>query len=173
MSLSMYDVSVPLFRQVLTALAKVVDKAQAHSAAGALAEPDMIGGRLHESMLPFSFQIGQAISHSAGAVAKLSGGKYPYPQELETFEGCKEELAKALAFLDKVTTDSMAGAAEADVIVKVPGAQMSFDGQDYLLTYALPNFYFHATTAYDILRHQGLPIGKRDYLGAVKMKAAA
>ena len=88
MSFSMYDVSVPVFRQVLGALSNVLDKAEAHCKAGGIGEADWTGCKLHEDMFPFTFQVAQAINHSAGAVAKLRGQDYPRASGLETFAGC-------------------------------------------------------------------------------------
>jgi hypothetical protein len=167
MPFSLYDVSVPRFLQTLRALSGVLDKAEAHEAeAGPVTE-----GRLAEDMFPFSSQIGLAVTHSAGAVAKLRGQDYPQAAGLETLAGCKAAVAAAIAALEAVGPSDLQGGEERIVTLHAPRGALEFVGQDYLFTFALPNFYFHVTTAYAILRHKGVAIGKRDYLGAMKIKS--
>jgi hypothetical protein len=172
MSLSMYDVSVPVFRQILTGMSGVLEKAQAHCEEAGVDHAEWTGGRLADDMFPFSYQILLMIVHSAGAVALLRGEAYPHASGLETFAGCRAAVVAALAYLDGVKPEDLAGSDVKDVVFTTPSNSMPFVGRDYLLTFAAPNFYFHASTAYDILRHKGLGIGKRDFLGPVKMKAA-
>jgi uncharacterized protein len=173
MSLSMYDISAPVFRQILAALSGVIDKADAHCKSGGGDERTWMASRLYEDMLPFSFQLAQAVNHSAGVVAKLRSQDYPPVADLETFAACKAALVAAIASLDAVKPADLDGADEAEVVMETPRGAMRFTGRNYLLTFAYPNFFFHAATAYDILRHNGLPIGKRDFIGAVQLKAAA
>jgi hypothetical protein len=172
MSLSMYDVSVPVFRQILTALSAVLDKADAHCKSGGGDERAWLASRLYDDMQPFTFQVMQAINHSAGAVAKLRGQDYPRASGLETFAGCKAALKEAIGALDTAKPADLEGTEDADVVFETPRGAMRFTGKNYLLTFAYPNFFFHATTAYDLLRHHGLAIGKRDFMGAVQLKAA-
>ena len=167
MSLSMYDVSVPVFRQILSGLTGVLDKAEAHCEEAGVDHKTWIDGKLAEDMFPFSFQVSLSIMHSAGAVATLRGQERPLSMGLETFADCKAAVVAAIAELDAVTAGDLAGSDEKDVVFKSPGGTLPFVGRDYLLTFALPNFYFHASTAYDIVRHAGVPVGKRDFLGAV------
>ncbi len=171
MSLSLFDISVPVFRQYLAGLSGVLTKGEAHCATGAVKEADLMGFRLYEDMLPFSFQVMQSIAHSAGAVATLRGLTYPRPQGLESLAACKAAVDEALAYLDGVDDLDMPGDDDADVDLVTPRGTMKFTARNYLLTFAYGNFFFHATTAYDILRHNGVPVGKRDFLGAVQMKA--
>ena len=173
MSLSMYDVSAPVFRQILAALSAVVEKADAHCTAGGGDERAWMSSRLYEDMLPFNFQVAQAINHSAGAVAKLRGADYPRVADLGTFAACKAALTEAIASLDAVKPADLDGSEETEVVFETPRGAMRFTGKNYLLTFANPQFFFHATTAYDLLRHHGLAIGKRDFMGAVQLKAAA
>ena len=171
MSLSLYDVSVPVFRQYLAALSGVLEKAQVRVASGALAEADVIGFRLFEDMQPFSFQVAQTVNHGAGAVASLRGESYPRAQGLETFAACKAAVDAAVAYLDGVQPGDIAIDQDADVVLANPRGSMTFTARNYLLTFAYGQFFFHATTAYDILRHKGVEIGKRDFLGATQVKA--
>ncbi|HVN00597.1 MAG TPA: DUF1993 domain-containing protein [Caulobacteraceae bacterium] len=169
MSLSLYDVSVPVFRQYLGALSGVLGKAQASG----LPEADLLGARLFEDMQPFTFQVMQSIGHSAGAVATLRGESYPRASDLPTLAACKAAMDAAVAYLDGVTPGDLRIDPETDVSLALPGRTLTFTAKGYLLTFAYGNFFFHVTTAYDILRHKGVAIGKRDFLGAVQMKAMA
>ena len=165
MPFSMYDVSVPLFRQVLTGVLGVVEKAKAHAAETGADEVAWTASRIYEDMQPFTFQVMQAIRHSAGAVAKLTGGDYPAATGLETFAGCETALTAALASLDAVTPADLEDKEDGEVVMTFPRGEQTFVGRDFLLTFALPNFYFHATTAYDLMRAKGVPVGKRDFMG--------
>jgi uncharacterized protein len=171
MSLSLYDVSVPVFRQYLAGLSGVLSKGEAHSASGAVAEADIIGFRLYDDMQPFTFQVMQSIFHGAGAVGTLRGQPYPRAEGLETLAGCKAAVDAAIAYLDGVTPADLTVDPDADVVLQTPRGAMTFTARNYLLTFAYANFFFHTTTAYDILRHKGVPIGKRDFMGAVQVKA--
>jgi len=170
MSLSLYDVSVPVFRQYLAGLSGVLGKAEAHFGG---AEGEVIGFKLAEDMLPFTFQVMQSIGHSAGAVATLRGQTYPRADALDSLKACKAAVDAGVAYLDSVKPADISVDPDADVVLTTPRGAMTFTARNYLLTFAYGNFFFHVTTAYDILRHQGLAIGKRDYLGAVQMKAMA
>jgi hypothetical protein len=173
MSFSFCDVSVPVFRQYLSALSGVLAKAEAHCGSGALGEGDVIGCRLVEDMQPFTFQVMQSINHSAGAVATLRGQSYPRPEGLETLKGCKAAVDAAVAYLDGVKASDITVGEDDEVGFSTPRGRMTFGARDYLFTFAYGNFFFHVTTAYDILRHKGVQIGKRDFLGQVKIRAMA
>lgn len=165
MTLSLHDVAVPTFRQILGGLSKVLDKAEAHFAASGADTSAVMASRLYADMAPFTFQVQQAIGHSAGALAKLRGEDFATPGGLDSFAGQKAALAQALAYVNATTPADLEGAETRQVVFKFPGGEMPFVGQAYLITFALPNFYFHVTTAYGLLRHAGVPIGKRDFLG--------
>ena len=173
MSLSLYDVSVPVFRQYLGALSGVLAKAEAHCATGSLKEAAVIESRLFADMLPFSFQVRQSVMHSAGAVATLRGQSFPAPEGLDTLKGCKAAVDAGLAYLDGVKPSDLAVEPDADVVLTTPRGAMTFTARNYLMTFAYGNFFFHVTTAYDLLRHQGVVLGKRDFMGAVQVKAMA
>jgi hypothetical protein len=171
MALSLYDISVPVFRQYLAALSGVLAKAEAHCASGALGEAEVIGCRLIDDMQPFTFQVMQSIAHSAGAVATLRGQSYPRAEGLETLAGCKAAVDAAVAYLDGVKREDVLIEPDAEVKLATPRATLAFSAKGYLLTFAYGNFFFHVTTAYDILRHKGVQIGKRDFLGAAEIKS--
>jgi hypothetical protein len=171
MSLSTYDVTVPVFRQYLQGLSNVLAKADAHCASGAASDNEWANARLCDDMFPLSWQVALAILHSAGAVANLSGDSYPRANGLETLAGCKAAVDAAIAYLDGVKPAALEGDLGRDITVQMPMSTMEFVARDYLFTFAYGNFFFHVTTAYDLLRHKGLAIGKRDFLGAVNVKS--
>ncbi|HEY2709255.1 MAG TPA: DUF1993 domain-containing protein [Caulobacteraceae bacterium] len=167
MSFSLYDVSVPVFRQYLAGLSGVLTKAEGVG----LNEAELMGFRLYEDMQPFTFQVMQSIGHSAGAVATLRGESYPRAQGLETLAACKAAVDAGVAYLDGVTAADISVDPDADVSLQTPRGPMVFTARNYLLTFAYGNFFFHVTTAYDILRLKGVPVGKRDFLGAAQIKS--
>jgi uncharacterized protein len=172
MALSLYDVSVPVFRQYLTGLSGVLAKAQAHG----LDEGELAGFRFYEDMLPFTVQILLSITHSAGAVGVLRGQPYAMPSmdTLGTLAGAKAAIDTAIAYLDGVKSADITVGEEDDVAFTNPrGIKMTFGARDYVLTFAYGNFFFHITTAYDMLRHEGVPIGKRDFMGGSKMRSSS
>lgn len=170
MALSFYDVSVPVYRQFLRALLGVLDKGEKHCAEKGIDPASVLATRLVEDMQPLTFQVMQSISHSAGAMATIRGQQRPRPSGLETFAGCKQAVEQAIADLDAIQPADLESVASKDVELKFPGRELKFTAQGYLLSYAMPQFFFHATTAYDILRHKGVQIGKRDFLGRIQLK---
>jgi hypothetical protein len=162
-ALSMYQASVPVFLQMLKALSAILDKA------GAAADPqELVGARLAPDMFPLARQVQIATDHAKGAAARLAGREVPKFDDDETsFEALKARIAKTIDFVRSVPPAEIEGSEERDVSLTIGGQPMTFTGQRYLLHFALPNFFFHVTTAYDILRHKGLPIGKRDFMGPV------
>lgn len=170
MALSFYDVSVPVYRQFLRALLGVLDKGEKHCAEKGIDPASVLATRLAEDMQPLTFQVMQSIGHSAGAMATIRGQQRARPSGLETFAGCKQAVEQAIADLDAIQPAELENIASKDVELKFPGRELKFTAQGYLLSYAMPQFFFHATTAYDILRHKGVPIGKRDFLGRIQLK---
>jgi hypothetical protein len=168
MSEFMYDASVPQYLRILGAFHAILGKAEAHCASGAANDADLFGCRLAEDMLPLSFQVLSSITHSAGAIAALKGETYVKPETLETFTAAKAAIGDAIAYLEAVKPADLAGTADEEVLFKTPRGDLPFIGVDFLTAFSLPNFYFHTTTAYAILRHRGLEIGKRDFLGGIK-----
>jgi hypothetical protein len=166
MSLSMSQASLPIFTQQLTSLSVVIDKAAAHCQAKGVNPKDLIDARLAPDMFPFSRQVQVATDHAKGATARLSGRELPKFDDTEsTFDELKARIAKTLAFVKSVPASEIDGSEEKDVNLTVGGQPRTLKGQRYLVHNALPNFFFHVTTAYDILRHKGVEIGKRDYMG--------
>ena len=167
MSISMYTASVPVFRQILGSLSAILAKAEAHAEAKKLDPNALLQARLFPDMFPLLRQVQLATDFAKGAAARLAGIEVPRYDDVEhDFAGLQSRLEKTLAFLDSVSREDIDGGAERDITVGTGANQRQFKGLPYLLHYALPNFYFHATTAYDILRHNGLEIGKRDFIGS-------
>ena len=167
MSLSMYQASVPVFRHQLGAISKILSKAEAQAEARKWDPTVLIQARLYPDMFPLSPQIQIAADAAKGAVARLAGVDTPAYADTEvTFAELRERCSRTIDFLDGFSADQIDGSEEREIILSLRGASVAFKGQQYLLGFALPNFYFHLTTAYDILRHCGIELGKRDFLGA-------
>lgn len=167
MTLSMYQASVPVFVRMLGNLSAILDKAAAHAEARKIDPTVLLNARLYPDMLPLTTQIHIAADFAKGATARLAGLDVPKYEDNETsFAEFKARIDKTLAFVKSVQPAQIDGSENRDVNITVGGNPMSFKGMAYLLRFALPNFYFHLTTAYDILRHNGVEIGKRDFIGA-------
>ena len=168
MTLSMYQASVPLFRHGFASFAAVLDKAAAHAADKKIDEAVFIQSRLAPDMLPFSRQIQIASDGVKGGVARLAGADIPKMEDTETtFAELKERMAKTDAFIAGFKPEQIDGSEGKDITLQLGPNAHTFKGQDYLLKFVIPNFYFHLTTAYAILRHNGVEIGKRDFLGPI------
>jgi len=169
MSLSMFKASVPAFQRTLTALDAILDKASAYAEERKIDPAVLISARLAPDMYPFSRQVQMATDHAKGCSARLAGLPVPSFTDTEaTFPELKARIAKTLEFVGSVRPDQIDGSEERPVSLKAGPRELSFTGQDYLVFFALPNFYFHVTTAYGILRHNGVPVGKLDFLGAAQ-----
>jgi uncharacterized protein len=166
MSLSMYRASVPGFLQTLNALSMILDKADAHCTLKKIDPAVLLATRLYPDMLPLSKQVQLACDFAKNTVARLSGVDLPkFPDHEKTIAELKERIAQVIEAIKLVTPDKVEGTEDKDITFPVGGQPLTLKGEAYLINFALPNFYFHAATAYDILRHCGLEIGKRDFLG--------
>ena len=166
MSISLYTASVPVFRQILGSLAALLEKAESHADLKKIDPDALLQARLFPDMFPLVRQVQLATDFAKGAAARLAGIEVPRFEDNERdFAGLQARLEKTLAFLDSVAREAIDGGAAREVTVGTGANQRQFQGLPYLLHYALPQFYFHATTAYAILRHNGLDIGKRDFVG--------
>lgn len=165
MSLSMYQASVPVFARGLSMLSKLLTKAEAHAAANGLSPADLLDARLAPDMYALTRQIQAAADAAKFGVARPAGVTPPSHPDTETsFAELQARLKAVLDFIHGVGEAAFEGAETRAVALKTGSGELSFTGQDYLTGFALPNFFFHAVTAYDILRHKGLPLVKRDYL---------
>jgi hypothetical protein len=168
MSLSYFQLSVPVFLRGLDNLSKFLDKAVEHANTNGIAIDELLQARLAPDMYPLIGQVQAASDASKLCTARLAGIAPPsFPDTETTLEQLHERIAKTQAFIRSVTPEQYAANAGNSVTMKTPKQELTFTQQDYLLNVALPNFYFHLTTAYDILRHKGAPIGKLDFLGGV------
>ena len=168
MTSSMYTHSVPVFKQMLTALKTILSQASEHATSKSI-EPDaLLQARLAPDMFPLLKQVQTAADFSRGVSARLAGMEVPtFAGQEKTFADLDVLLTQTLAFLDSVDASQFEGKESAEIVLR-PGTpkERKLNGQTYLANYGLPQFFFHVTTAYDILRHNGLPIGKRDFMGA-------
>jgi hypothetical protein len=166
MSLSMHEASVVIMLRMLDNLSTILAKAAAHAEANRLDPSTLIEARLAPDMYALARQVQIASDTAKGCAARLAGMQPPsFPDEEKTFPELQERIAKTMAFLRSVPPEKVEGSAERPVILKAGDREIAFVGRTYLQNFALPNFFFHVTTAYDILRHKGLAIGKLDYLG--------
>ena len=163
MSLTLYDVAVPTYRQILGAQKGVLGKAEAHFADKNIDPAKIMAARIYEVMHPFPFQVMQTINHSAGALSLALGGDFARASGLDSFSGMQAALSTALDYVNKVDAKALNDAADVEVTRTMFGQERKFTPRNYILFSAFPNFYFHATTAYDLLRQAGVPIGKRDF----------
>ena len=168
MTSPMYNHSVPVLKQMLTALKTILAQADAHVAAKSI-EPDaLLQARLYPDMFPLVKQVQIAADFARGISARLAGVDVPSFESAEkSFADLDALLNQTLAFIDRVNVSQFEGSETKEIVLR-PGTpkEKKLSGQTYLANYGLPQFFFHVTTAYDILRHNGLPIGKRDYMGA-------
>ena len=166
MTISMYQASVPVFVRMLKNLDAILDKGKAHAEARKIAANVLPASRLIADMFPLSRQVQIACDHAKGAVARLAGVDIPKHEDNEqTFEDLQARIAKTVAFVETFTAAQIDGSEERDIVYPTSNrGDLHFKGVDYLLGFALPNFYFHVVTAYDILRANGVDIGKRDFL---------
>jgi len=166
MTISMYGMTVPVFTRLLTSLLAVMDKAEAYAAERKFDTAVLSGARLAPDMIPFRGQVMIATDHAKGCVSRLAGRPVPsWPDTEETFDELRARVQKALDLLASIKKADLEGSDTRDVTIKLGGNDVTMKGQTYLTERALPNFFFHVTTAYAILRHNGVPVGKRDYIG--------
>jgi hypothetical protein len=167
MPISMYQASAPRFASSLKNLSAILAKAQAHCEARKIDPLILTGTRLYPDMFAFARQVQIACDTAKGAVARLAGVEVPKHEDTEkSFEELQARIAKTLAFIATLKPAQIDGSEEREVVLKLRGKDVSFQGLQYLLGFAWPNFYFHVTTAYNILRHNGVEIGKADFLGS-------
>ncbi|MDR0378541.1 MAG: DUF1993 domain-containing protein [Candidatus Accumulibacter sp.] len=166
MTISMYQASVPVFIRQLKGLGAVLDKGQKHAEARKIADGVLPASRLIADMFPLSRQVQIASDHAKGAVARLAGVDNPrYEDNEQTIGELQARIAKTIAFVETFTPEQIDGSEGRDILITLPTGELRFKGMDYLLGFALPNFYFHVVTAYDILRQNGVDVGKRDFIG--------
>jgi len=166
MSISMYQASVPRFINILGNLSAILDKTQAHVEARKLDETALTGFRLYPDMLPMARQVMIVTDTAKGLAARLAGVEIPVYEDTEkTLEELKARIAKTIAYLQSFKPAQIDGTEDKEIVIKRGDKETRYTGMQFMLGHAVPNFYFHVTTTYAILRHNGVEIGKRDYLG--------
>jgi len=172
MSISLYDASVSTYLQTLGAVSKFLEKGQAHCQTQGLTTADLVETRLAPDMLPLRFQIQSVAHHSLGAIEGIRSGVFRPPADLPALDypGLQALMADTSAALHKLTPQEINALDGGDLFFEIRGTRMPFTAQSFLLSFSLPNFFFHAATAYDILRSKGVALGKRDFLGALRLK---
>lgn len=166
MTISMYQAAVPVFVQTLNSLDAILLKAQTHAESKKIDATVLLQARLFPDMFPLTRQVQIACDFAKGAAARLAGLDVPGWEDNEiTFDELRSRIAKTVSFVQSVQQDAFADSEERDIHVGTGERARHFKGQPYLLHFVLPNFFFHATTAYAILRHNGVELGKRDFIG--------
>jgi hypothetical protein len=165
--MSFYDSAPPAFLQTLGALSDILRKAEGYATARKIAPDTLLAARLYPDMLPLTRQIQIACDFAVKTCARLTGSEVPSTPDTEkTFDELQQRIAQAMDFVKNAAPGKFEGAESREITFPAgPDKTMTLKGQQYLSHFALPNFYFHATTAYDILRHNGVELGKRDFLG--------
>lgn len=169
MGISIYDLAIAPLSRTLQNLDHIVGRAEEYAAQRSIEPAALIQARLYPDMLPFVSQVRIATDTAKGAAARLSGTELPrWEDNEETFEEIHGRIRKAVDFLATFRPEQFEGAEHKAIEMNLPKRTVHFSGRDYILNFVLPNFYFHATTAYAILRHNGVAIGKQDYLGETR-----
>ena len=172
MPITMYSASVPVFNRILGNVGSWLDKAEAHAAAKKFDPAVYLTARLAPDMLPLAKQIQIACDAAKFCVARLAGSEAPKFEDSETtFAELRERIARTLAYVNSVPAAQIDGTDAKDVSVPRRDGSMTMKGEDYLRHFVLPNFYFHATTTYALLRHYGVELGKADFLGSMPQPA--
>ena len=171
MAISLYDATVGTYQQILTSVEGVLEKGRAHCEEAGIDLNDVVETRLIDDMLPFRFQVISVAHHSLGALKGVEAGVFGPPTmndlDYAGLAGMVAEAREGVAAYDADTVNALTGKA---MEFRMGNFKMPFNAEDFLLTFSLPNFYFHATTTYDILRMKGTQIGKQDFLGRMRMK---
>ena len=173
MATSLYDMSVASYLQTLGGVAGFLDKGLAHFTTHKVDPNEVVETRLFADMLPFRFQLQSVAHHSLGAMEAVKSGVFLPPANLAPldYHGLQKLIGDARDALKKLTPADVNAGEGRDVIFQIGERKLPFTAEGFLLSFSLPNFHFHAATAYDILRMKGVPLGKRDYLGALRLKS--
>jgi hypothetical protein len=162
----MYQASAPRFANILRNLSAILEKAEAHCAAKKIEPTALTSYRLFPDMFPFTRQVQIACDTAKGAVARLAGAEIPKHEDTEqTFAELKARIAKTIDFVESISAAKIDGSDDKEIVLQMRSGERRFKGMQYLLGHAYPNFYFHVTTAYNILRHNGVDVGKGDFIG--------
>ncbi|MEQ1783205.1 MAG: DUF1993 domain-containing protein [Hyphomonadaceae bacterium] len=173
MKTTLYDATVAAFIQHLSALEGILKIGRKHCEATGIDLTEMLNSRIYETMLPLRYQVQAAIGHSVDAIEGIKGGvfKPPYGTPTDDFDALQARLHEAVTQLKAYSREEINALEDKDVVFNLGEIQMPFTGEGFLLTFSLANMHFHATTAYDIFRMKGAPLGKKDYVGNIRLKA--
>jgi uncharacterized protein len=165
---AIYTSSIPVFRQMLGSLSQILTKAQTHASERKIDPDALLQARLYPDMLPLLRQVQIATDFAKGVCARLSGVEVPKFEDGErTFAELQTRIARVLTFIEGIDSANFDGAAEREIVIQAgTPKERRFKGESYLLSYGLPQFFFHVTTAYALLRHSGVEIGKKDFMGS-------
>ena len=162
----MYQASAPRFVNMLKNLSALLDKAQAHAEAKKIEPAALTTARLFPDMFPLTRQVQIACDTAKGAVARLAGVEIPKHEDTEqSFVELKGRVERTIGFIESLKPAQIDGSEAKEIVMKMRSGEVKLEGLQYLMSFAYPNFYFHATTVYNILRHNGVEVGKRDFLG--------
>lgn len=168
MSISMYSASIPVFTRTLNQLVQILEKAQAHAESKKIKSEVLLNARLFPDMFALTRQVQIASDFAKGTAARLAGQEPPaYPDTESSFAELISRVQKTIAFIQSIPAEQINGSENRDIVLKMHSGELKFKGETYLTQFSLPNFYFHATTAYAILRHNGIELGKADFIGHV------
>jgi len=172
MAFSLYAATIPSFQQTLGAVAGLLDKAEAFCTEKGIAPPELIQARFAADMLPLAYQVKSTAVHSLGAIEGVRKGVFSpdTTEPPETFAALKVRVAETLAVLTKIEPAEVDGFLGLDMRFAFGSNFRDYTAENFLLSFSVPNFYFHATTTYDILRWKGIPLGKRDFMGKTRAK---
>ena len=173
MAIALYDLSVANYLQTLEAVAGFLEKGRAHFDTNHVDLDEIVETRLAPDMLPLRFQLQSVAHHSLGAIEGVKAGLFQPPPQAPAYDygGLQKLVAEAREALQKLTPAEVNALEGKDVVFQIRDFKMPFTAEGFLLSFSLPNFYFHATTAYDILRMKGVPVGKRDFMGPMRLKS--
>jgi len=172
MAYSLFDASIPVYLHMLKNLAAILEKAEAHARANGVDPQSYLEARLAPDMHPLTNQIQLASDAAKSGAARLAGVTAPsFPDTETTWEEVKARVAKTIAFVEQIKREQLEGREDATVELPLPSGALTFSGRDFLALFALPNFLFHVTTAYGLLRAKGVPLGKLDFLNGAKAVA--
>lgn len=172
MSFSLYAATIPSYQQIVGCLSRLLDKAEVFCGEQGLKPTEFIQARLAPDMLPFAYQVKSTAVHSIGAIAGVRKGVFSPDETVppDTFAALKARMGETLLALGAISVAEVDGFLGRDVRFSFKDRHLDFTAENFLLSFSLPNFYFHASTAYDILRWKGMAIGKRDFLGRMRLK---
>jgi hypothetical protein len=172
MAISLYEASIATYLQTLGAVSSFLDKGLSHCRENGIDPEEIVETRLFPDMHPFHFQIQQVVLHSVGAVEAIKSGSFKRPGERpqHDYPALQALVVDARNGLQKLAPEEIDRREGTEVVMETRDSKRVFTAEGFLLSFSLPNFYFHAATAYDILRTKGVPVGKRDFMGALRLK---